>query len=187
MCLIWWQTQFLTPPPWRTSKLLSRSRGKIFMTGRVYSPVIVFTFTTGMIPSDDGWTSIIRVRGHFPLNVFSSFNSTIVPVLMFAWSRFHLRLDCNAGRYSNSNLFQNWLDIAITCFHLVRHNISWSFSSITAPPLYLPIRRWFDVSGSRSSGLSLTLSERSVVDDCFDFCEYCHQLELCQNRVFLSC
>ena len=145
------------------------------MAGWTYSQVIVFTFTTCTIPSDEGQMSIIRARSHFPLGKFSSFKSTIVPGSMFVWCTFHLPLDCNVGRYSISYLFQNWLDIATTCFHLLQLDMSPSFSSITAPLLYLPNKRWFDVS---------SISKRLIVDNCFDLCEYCHQLKVCQNCVF---
>ena len=120
----------------------------------MYSPVIVFTFTTPTILSDEGQVSMIRTRGLFPLGKFSSFKSTMVPGSIFVWCTFHLRLDCKGGRYLICHLFQNWLDIATTCFHFLQFDMSPLFYSITAPLLYLPNSRWFGVSRSRSFGLS---------------------------------
>ena len=99
---------------------------------------------------------MIRKTGHFPFGRSFSFKSIKVLGSMFVWCRFHLRLKCNVGRYSISRLFQNWLDIATNCFHLLRLDMSPSFSSIFALLFYLPNKRWFGVSGSRSLGLSLT-------------------------------
>ena len=63
-------SQFLTPPPWGILKLLSHSRGKIFTAGPMYSPVIVFTFTTPTILSDEGRMSMFE-QGDFFLLVNS--------------------------------------------------------------------------------------------------------------------
>ena len=116
------------------------------MAGRTYSPVIVFSFTTRTIQSDERQTSMIWARDHFPLGKFSSFKSIIVPGSMFAWCTFHLPLDCNIGRYSISHFFQNWLDITTTCFHLLRLDMSPSISSIIPPLLYLAEHGFIDWS-----------------------------------------
>ena len=130
--------QFLCSPSFlRNLELLSHSRGKFFTTGQTYSPVIVFTFTTRAILSDEGWTLMIRARSHFPPGKFSFSKNAIVSGSTFVCL-------CNVRRYSISHLSHIWFDIETTCFRLLRLDMSLSsFPSITVPLLYLPSRRRF--------------------------------------------
>ena len=74
---------FLTPSFLRHLKFAVTFQREDHHDWLKYSAVIVFTFTTHTILTDDGYTSMIRARSYFPRGNFSSFKSNTVPGSIF--------------------------------------------------------------------------------------------------------
>ena len=127
--------------------------------GRMKLEPRVSTSTVLTSPSRPGNVFVTLANGQRFLGVFSLLNRTISPTLTFLTGDCHLVLNCSAGRYSFSHLFQKMSAKYCTFLQRLRlyrsslTNISWGRCDPD-----LRSRRWFGVRGSKS----LTSSERVV-------------------------